>query len=105
MSQVHCRVKANVSHCKLLKTRLARENIVHIGFFAHCFHGGRRQPMCDPEGCATVWGAVGGGGTPPPSEEMGGGGTPPSLTQTQHLFRQAPSAQTDKANKTQCDRS
>ena len=25
-------------------------------------HGGRRQPMCDPEGCATVLGAVGGGG-------------------------------------------
>mmetsp|Transcript_100246 Transcript_100246/g.169319 ORF Transcript_100246/g.169319 Transcript_100246/m.169319 type:complete len:172 (-) Transcript_100246:86-601(-) len=23
-------------------------------------HGGRRQPMCDPEGCATVLGAVGG---------------------------------------------
>ena len=29
-------------------------------------HGGRRQPMCDPEGCSTVWGAVGGGGTPTP---------------------------------------
>ena len=25
-------------------------------------HGGCRQPMCDPEGCSTVWGAVGGGG-------------------------------------------
>ena len=38
-------------------------------------HGGGRQPMCDPEGCSTVWGAVkGGGGTPPPSE---GGGVPP----------------------------
>ena len=45
-------------------------------------HGGWRQPMCDPEGCSTVWGAVGGGGGPHP---------PPSLTQTQHLFRQAPS--------------
>ena len=30
--------------------------------------------MCDPEGCSTVWGAVGGGG---------GGTPPPSLTQTQ----------------------
>ena len=29
-------------------------------------HGGGRQPMCDPEGCSTVWGAVGGGGGPPP---------------------------------------
>ena len=29
-------------------------------------HGGRRQPMCDPEGCATVWGAVGGGDPHPP---------------------------------------
>ena len=36
-------------------------------------HGGRRQPMCDPEGCSTVWGAVGGGDpTPPPK-----GGSPP----------------------------
>ena len=25
-------------------------------------HGGRRRPMCDPQGCATVLGAVGGGG-------------------------------------------
>ena len=25
-------------------------------------HAGGRQPMCDPEGCATVLGAVGGGG-------------------------------------------
>ena len=32
---------------------------------ARC-HGGRRQPRCDPEGCATVLGAVGGGRTPPP---------------------------------------
>ena len=34
----------------------------------HAMHGGRRQPMCDPEGCSTVWGAVGGGGGthPPP---------------------------------------
>ena len=39
-------------------------------------HGGGRQPMCDPEGCSTVWGAVGGGGPPPPSE---GGGAPPPL--------------------------
>ena len=52
-------------------------------------HGGWRQPMCDPEGCSTVWEAVG-GGDPPPSEE-GGGHPPPSLTQTQHPFRQAPS--------------
>ena len=29
-------------------------------------HGGRRQPMCDPEGCSTVWGAVGRGGAAPP---------------------------------------
>ena len=33
--------------------------------------------MCDPEGCATILGAVGGGGGCPP---------PPLLTQTQHLF-------------------
>ena len=39
-------------------------------------HGGGRQPMCDPEGCSTVWGAVGGGEPPPPSE---GGGAPPPL--------------------------
>ena len=34
----------------------------------HCpGHGGRRQPMCDLEGCSIVWEAVegGGGGTPP----------------------------------------
>ena len=56
-------------------------------------HGGGRQPMCDPEGCSTVWGAVGGGGGPPPPSEGGGGdpSPPPWLTQTQHLFRQAPS--------------
>ena len=56
-------------------------------------HGGWRQPMCDPEGCSTVWGAVGGGGggPPPPSEGGGGPHPPPSLSQTQHLFRQAPS--------------
>ena len=48
------------------------------GLCSHLAHKwGRRQPMCDPEGCSTVWGAVGGGG-------------PLSLTQTQHLFRQAP---------------
>ena len=52
--------------------------LVQTLYTAH--HGGRRQPMCDPEGCSTVWGAVGGGG---------GGG--PSLTQTPHHFRQAPS--------------
>ena len=35
-------------------------------------HGGRRQPMCDPKGCATLLRAVrGGGGTPTP---QGGGG-------------------------------
>ena len=28
-------------------------------------HGGGSQPMCDPEGCSTVWGAVGGGGGTP----------------------------------------
>ena len=28
-------------------------------------HGGRRRPMCDPEGCSTVWGVVGGGGGTP----------------------------------------
>ena len=49
-------------------------------------HGGRRQPMCDPEGCATVLGAVGppwltqtlgvggSGGQPPGSPGGGGGG-------------------------------
>ena len=31
------------------------------------FHGDRRQPMCDPEGCATVVGVVGGGGGLPPA--------------------------------------
>ena len=47
-------------------------------------HGGRRQPMCDPEGCSTVWGAVGGGGPHPPPKGRGGGAhPPPSLTQTQ----------------------
>ena len=29
-------------------------------------HRGHRQPMCDPKGCATVWGAVRGGYPPPP---------------------------------------
>ena len=43
-------------------------------------HGGRRQPMCDPEGCATVLGAVGGGGGPPPpplwlTQTLGVGGS------------------------------
>ena len=47
--------------------------------------------MCDPEGCSTVWGAVGGGGDPHPPPKGGGGPPPPWLTQTQHLFRQAPS--------------
>ena len=37
-------------------------------------HGGGRQPMCDPEGCSTVWGAVGGGD---PTPLRRGGGTPP----------------------------
>ena len=32
----------------------------------HGAHGGGRQPMCDPEGCSTVWGAVGGGDPHPP---------------------------------------
>ena len=40
-------------------------------------HGGGRQPMCDPEGCSTVWGAVGGGGGDPHPPPKGGGGTPP----------------------------
>ena len=41
-------------------------------------HGGRRQPMCDPEGCATVLGAVGGRGEPPPpwlTQTLGVGGS------------------------------
>ena len=43
-------------------------------------HGGRRQPMCDPEGCSTVWGAVGGGGGDPhPPPKGGGGPLPPPL--------------------------
>ena len=42
-------------------------------------HGGGRQPMCDPEGCSTVWGAVGGGGTPTPLRRGGGGPLPPPL--------------------------
>ena len=54
-------------------------------------HGGGRQPMCDPEGCSTVWGAVGGGGPHPPPKGGGDPSPPPWLTQTQHLFRQAPS--------------
>ena len=46
-------------------------------------HGGRRRPMCDPEGCATVLGAVGGGGGAPPPWLIqtlgvgGSGGQPP----------------------------
>ena len=36
-------------------------------------HGGRRQPICDPEGCATVLGAVG-EGTPPPLVDPNLGG-------------------------------
>ena len=43
-----------------------------------CTHGGRRQPMCDPEGCLTVWGAVGGGGDPTPLRRRGGGGPHPT---------------------------
>ena len=39
-------------------------------------HGGGRQPMCDPEGCSTVWGAVGGGGGDPHPPPKGGGGGP-----------------------------
>ena len=41
-------------------------------------HGGGRQPMCDPRGVRQFGGL-----------QRGGGGA--SLTQTQHLFRQAPS--------------
>ena len=37
-------------------------------------HGCRRQPMCNPEGCATVLGAVGGG---PPPQGGGRGPLPP----------------------------
>ena len=40
-------------------------------------HGGRRQPMCDPEGCATVLGAEGGGDPSPPpwlTQTLGVGG-------------------------------
>ena len=40
-------------------------------------HGGRHQPMCDPEGCSTVWGAVGGGGDPHPPPKGGAGDPPP----------------------------
>ena len=39
-------------------------------------HGGGRQPMCDPEGCSTIWGAIGGGGDPIPLRR-GGGPHPP----------------------------
>ena len=24
----------------------------------NCFHGGHRQPMCDPEGCSTAGGRI-----------------------------------------------
>ena len=72
----------------------------------NCIHGGGRQPMCGPEGCSTVWGAVG-GGTPTPLRRGGGH----SLTQTQQLFRQAPSKRANTQsnnnnnnnNKTHCD--
>ena len=48
---------------------------VRVWVRARCRHGGDRQPMCDPEGCSTVWGAVGGGGGHPPPK--GGGASPP----------------------------
>ena len=35
-------------------------------------HGGCRQPMCDPEGCATVLGVVGGGGGGMVDPNLGG---------------------------------
>ena len=45
---------------------------LRVKFLLDCgVHGGRRQPMCDPEGCSTVWGAVGGGGTPTPLRRGG----------------------------------
>ena len=50
--------------------RFIAGNKVKSGPQVGMVHGGRRQPMCDPEGCLTVWGAIRGG--PPP----------PSLTQT-----------------------
>ena len=62
-------------------------------------HGGRRQPMCDPEGCSTVWGAVG-GGDPTPLRK--GGATPPPFVDP-NLAPFPSSAQTHKANKTHCD--
>ena len=49
---------------------------------ANLSHGGGRQPMCDPEGCSTVWGAVGGGGPHPPPKGGGDPSPPPWLTQT-----------------------
>ena len=46
--------------------------------------------MCDPEGCSTIWGAVGGGGGPHPPPKGGGWGPhpPSSLTQTQQSGEQ-----------------
>ena len=57
------------------------KSVSHPGLQQHTKdHGGGRQPMCDPEGCSTVWGAVGGGGgTPTPLRRGGGGPLPPPL--------------------------
>ena len=50
-------------------------------------HGGWRQPMCDPEGCSTVWGAVGGGGGTPTPLRRGGGASynPPGYSPLDYI--------------------
>ena len=50
----------------------------HVRSEISSLHGDRRQPMCDPEGCATVLGAVGGGDPQPPpwlTQTLGVGGS------------------------------
>ena len=51
---------------------------MRIGATVGLVHGGRCQPMCDPERCATVLGPVGGGG----GRQGGERPTPPWLSQT-----------------------
>ena len=60
--QFLCHRQATHKHTAPVRQRRAMAIICLLDLILIDFqHGGCRQPMCDPEGCATVLGAVGGG--------------------------------------------